>query len=264
MITWLAWAAIAPITLAFGGDVMLGRGVERAGVFPFGASAHVLREADLAFVNLECPLTERPFQGHKVVHLRAKPERAAWLAEAGIDVVSVANNHAGDCGAEGLRDTVTTLEGVGISAAGLADRTVVREIRGTRIGFLATTDFRRDAVTGMLVVAPERLEAEVRALAARVDHVVVSIHWGVEGTDTPTPRQRELAKRALAGGARVVVGHGPHTIQRVEGPVAYSLGDLVFDRRGERAVWVVEIRGTAVRGQLWREGSPRGGWALAR
>lgn len=234
---------------------MLGRGIEKAGVAPFGEAVEVLRAADLAFVNLECPLTERPYARKKVVNVRAKPERVRWLVEAGIDGVSVANNHAADCGAEGLRDTVELLKSKGLFAAGLKGAPVVRTVRGTTIGFLALTDFPHDAVESQGVVDPASLEREVRALADRVDHVVVSVHWGVEGRPLPSPRQRELAGRAERGGASVVVGHGPHVLQPIEAGaavVAFSLGDLVFDRRGERAVLVVELRGRDVRRRLIR------------
>jgi poly-gamma-glutamate capsule biosynthesis protein CapA/YwtB (metallophosphatase superfamily) len=258
VIPWLAIAALAPVTLAFGGDVMLARGIERAGAPPFGAAAPVLRAADLAFVNLECPLTERPFARRKVVHLRGRPERVGWLVEAGIDGVSVANNHTGDCGAEGFRDTVENIVREGLFAAGTGDGTAVRSVRGTTIGFLALSDFRLDAVAGQHVLDPETLEDEVRALAQRVDVAVVSIHWGVEGAVLPTPRQRELATRAVRGGARVVVGHGPHTVQPVEtlegAVVAYSLGDLVFDRSGERVVLRVVLEGGKARAELIRLG----------
>ena len=246
MIAWLAFAALAPITLAFGGDVMLGRGIEKADVPPFGGALQVLRKADLAFVNLECPLTDRPFAGRKVVNLRARPERVAWLTGAGIDGVSVANNHTGDCGPAGLRDTLSALKGAGIFAVGLAGRPVVRAVRGVRFGFLAFTDFPRDAAPGVCVLDPTALKSAVKALARRVDHVVVAVHWGVEGYSKATPRQREFARIALEAGASVVVGSGPHMIQPLEGVVAYSLGDLVFDKRGERKVLLVEVVGKHV------------------
>ncbi|MCO5298112.1 MAG: CapA family protein [Fimbriimonadaceae bacterium] len=246
---------------------MLARGIERAGAPPFGAAAPVLRAADLAFVNLECPVTERPFVRRKVVNLRARPERVGWLVEAGIDGVSVANNHTADCGAEGFRDTVEAVEHRGLFAAGAGDGTAVRRVRGTSVGFLALSDFRLDAVKGQHVLDPETFEDEVRTLARRADVVVVSIHWGVEGTLLPTPRQRELAARAVRGGASVVVGHGPHTVQPVEtlegAVVAYSLGDLVFDRPGERVVLKVVLEGGKARAELIRLGdaSP---WRTAR
>jgi len=252
MIACLAFAALVPITLAFGGDVMLGRGIEKAGVPPFGPAAEVLRSADLAFVNLECPLTERPFERRKVVNLRARPERVQWLVEAGIDGVSVANNHTGDCGREGLRDTVSALEGAGLFVAGLdaLQSFPIRVVRGVRFGFLALTDFRSDAAPGVLVVDPETLESQVRGYASQVDHLVVSLHWGVEGARKPTPRQRELAARVRRGGASLVVGHGTHTLLPLEGGLAYSLGDLVFDRRGDRALLVAEVVGRRVTARL--------------
>jgi len=112
----------SPITLTFGGDVMLGRSVGPvAAADPDGLFRdvrHILRSSDLAFANLESPLTTRPHQTANPNVLVADPATAPLLDAAGFDVLSIANNHAADAGQGGIRDTVAALEAVGIAPLG--------------------------------------------------------------------------------------------------------------------------------------------------
>jgi poly-gamma-glutamate synthesis protein (capsule biosynthesis protein) len=86
-------------------------------------------------------------------------------------------------------------------------------------------------------VAPLDVAAAAEAVAAAAEQaapVVVSVHWGGEYQAAPGPRQRALAEALVAAGADVIVGHGPHVLQRVEwigeSLVAYSLGNFLFDQ----------------------------------
>jgi poly-gamma-glutamate capsule biosynthesis protein CapA/YwtB (metallophosphatase superfamily) len=226
-------------TLALVGDVMLGRGVAQAlnGDWEV-AIARVrpwLAQADLAFANLESPLTAAPYlgDGHD---LRAPPEAVAALEMAGFDVVSLANNHALDAGAVGLAQTLSALDAAGIAGlvdwepGRLVDRGPSPIYRSTNIPvyrFLALDD----------TVVPLDLEAAasaVSAAASRVDVVIVSIHWGGEYQAAPTSRQRAIAEELSTAGAGLIVGHGPHVPQRIEWVgetlVAYSLGNFLFDQ----------------------------------
>ncbi len=242
------------LTLAFVGDVMLGRGIERKGADPFALSAPTLRRADLAFANLECPLTDRPFSVEKVVRLRANPQRVGWLKGAGIDVVSVANNHTSDCGLDGFLDTVRILNDAGIGAAG-AGELVVRKVGKVRVGFLAYTDFPLYACPAVSIASVASVKRDVVRAQSEADIVVTSFHWGVEGTSQVMPRQRELARAALEAGSTLVVGSGPHMVQELstkKGTVAYSLGDFVFDRKGDRVILWVTINGKHVSAKLVR------------
>lgn len=218
-----------PFTLAFVGDVMLGRGVAQAldGDFEaaFAAVQPWLAGADLTFANLESPLTTAP-QLAAGYDLRALPESVAALRAVGFDVVSLANNHALDAGQAGLRETVDTLHAAGISAlldwqaGGLVDWSPACQL-------LAFDDS----------VASLDLEAATEAVAAAAEQpgiVVVSIHWGGEYQAAPGPRQQAIARVLAEAGAGIIVGHGPHVLQRVEWIgdtlVAYSLGNFLFDQ----------------------------------
>jgi poly-gamma-glutamate synthesis protein (capsule biosynthesis protein) len=212
------------LTLALVGDVMLGRGVaqELDGDWEaaFTEVQPWLAEADLAFANLESPLTTAPLSPTEGAYdLRAPPEAIAALRAAGFDIVSLANNHALDADETGLAQTIATLDTAGIT--GLVDWSA-----STMYHFLAFDDS----------IAPLDVKAasDAVAAAAKRANVVVSIHWGGEYQAAPGPRQRAVARALADAGAKIIVGHGPHVLQRVEWIeetlVAYSLGNFLFDQ----------------------------------
>ena len=221
-------------TLAFGGDVMLGRGVAQSldedWQAAFSAVRPWLDEADLTFANLESPLTtaQHVSSGYD---LRATPAAVAALHVAGFDVVSLANNHALDAGEAGLAETIATLDAAGI--VGLVNQREARLVsRATphpsiRYHLLAFDDS----------TVPLDMEIAARSVAAAAtgaDLVIVSVHWGGEYQAAPSPRQQAIAQALARAGADLVIGHGPHVLQRVEWMgktlVAYSLGNLLFDQ----------------------------------
>ena len=218
-------------TLVFGGDVMLARSIgERIRAEPdfdpFSHTGDLLRRADLAVINLECALTD-PRPGPARPFLFQAPVQAAGaLSRAGIDVVSLANNHSGDGGEEGYEGTLRKLRSLGIDPV---DGPVVSmtEIGGLRI-----------AVTGL---EPDDSLEPVREASDSADFVAVMTHWGVEHTREIQPAQRAFAAELVEAGADLVVGTGPHAPQaadRIRGrPVFYSTGNLVFDEQGPGPDW---------------------------
>lgn len=243
---------------------MLGRGVAQALDGDWEAAfAEVqpwLVEADLAFANLESPLTTAP-QVSAGYDLRAPPEAVAALRAAGFDVVSLANNHALDAGESGLQETVDTL-----SAAGIAPSTNLPIYQSTNLLAYHLLAFD-DSVT------PLNVKAATEAVAAAAEQaavVIVSIHWGGEYQAAPGPRQQAVARALSNAGAGLIVGHGPHVLQRIEWVgetlVAYSLGNFLFDQpypadcrqgailrltlRGDRIVAVEAIPTVVERGRV--------------
>lgn len=215
----------ALVTFAFVGDVMLGRGVAQdlAGAWT-AAFADVqgwLAEVDVAFANLESPLTTAP-QIAAGYDLRAPPQAATALRAGGFDVVSLANNHALDAGQAGLEETLAALQAAGIEAV-LPQRELVRP----RYRLLAFDDS----------VEPLDMQASaaaVEAAARRAEWVIVSAHWGGEYQAAPSARQQAMAQIWAQAGADIIIGHGPHVLQRIERIgetlVAYSLGNFLFDQ----------------------------------
>ena len=238
------------ITLVAVGDVLLARGVERrigkyGRGWPFGEVAETLRSADLAFCNLECPLSAGGIKVNKPICFKADPANVQCLAGAGFDIVSLANNHALDCGRPGLLETMHYLDKMGIACAGagntLAESALptIVGVKSLRIAFLARNAlypegvwFRPDAAN----IAPldlETIEAEIADAARRADVVVVSLHWGIEYRKQPQPEQVEMARGLIDAGADLILGHHSHVTQPVEkyhgGVIAYSLGNFLFD-----------------------------------
>jgi poly-gamma-glutamate synthesis protein (capsule biosynthesis protein) len=227
-----------PITLTFAGDLMLGRTVAPvAAADPDGLFRdvrHVLRASELSFANLESPLTTRAHLSANPDVLIADPAIASVVADAGLDVLSLANNHADDAGQGGIEDTVAVLQSAGIHAVGAPDTTpLLVEVGGIRVAAVAFD------------VEEPWDEHEAQRIIAKAapasDLLVVSVHGGVSMLPEPDPRIERLSERLVSWGADVVWGHGPHVVQpvtTVERPrsgtavVATSLGNFLFDQRG--------------------------------
>lgn len=240
------------------GDAMLGRGVNevirRAGpAYPLEPVASLTRAADLFFTNLECAIspTNKIYSGPpKVFYFRADPVTVETLTFAGVDLVSLANNHALDANFTGLRDTLAILDKTGIRYVGAgkdlaeASRPVRFQLKGMQIGVLAYCDHQPDFTAGanrpgiryVDLTDPEMpalLSSEVAALASRVDHVIVTFHWQPNWVPYVPSFYRSLARDLITAGARIIWGHSPHHFQGVEwidqSLVIYSSGGLVDD-----------------------------------
>jgi poly-gamma-glutamate capsule biosynthesis protein CapA/YwtB (metallophosphatase superfamily) len=244
----VALEAERPISLVAVGDVMLGRGVGRqieahSPQYPFLQTRELIGQADVAFANLESPITSQGVpQGG--ISLGASPSAAEGLADAGFDVVSLANNHALDYGEAGLLETMETLERMSILYAGVGGGSTVvpamLDVEGVRLAFLAYNHVglghgRAGAeVSGPAFLEAEGAYADVRRAAEEADLVIVSLHWGTEYMPLPDDFQREVAQGLVEAGADLVVGHHPHVTGLVGfhdgGFVVYSLGNFVFDQ----------------------------------
>jgi poly-gamma-glutamate synthesis protein (capsule biosynthesis protein) len=240
--------ARADVALVAGGDVMLDRGVarqidRRGAAWLFGGISSHLRAADQAFANLECPLTEAPRKVARPVVFHAPTARAYDLRRAGFGVVSVANNHALDCGSGGLRETLAALRRANVQAVGAAgEAPVVRTVRGLRIAYLAFSQWSgvSSRSPSINILSDESLRSGIVKAREVGDVIVVSCHWGNEYQTRPSSQQKRWARLAAQWGADVILGHHPHVwqgLQVLAGPpgskrralVAYSLGNLVFD-----------------------------------
>ena len=242
------------------GDIMLGRGVAAANTDPTSTLRHLrpmLRRADFSVGNLESALSRRgePQQPGDD-SFAADPGVLAGLADAGLDAVSLANNHVGDYGVGALVDTVAALEQSKLVAFGAgrnlseAARPAILEKAGVRVGFLgfnaigetpAATPHGPGALsvsmpprTGPLDRAElRRVLRAVRRLSRRVDVTVVMPHWGEQYTRAPGPVQTMVGERLVDAGADLVVGGHPHWVQRADqhrgAVIAHSLGNFVFD-----------------------------------
>jgi len=232
------------------GDILLCRTVEERmnqyGVeFPFAVTGDLLRSADIALGNLECPLSTRGEPIDKRFLFRAHPRNLAALSWAGVDIVSLANNHLLDFGEEAMEDTLEGLEKSGIlyvgagHSEGEAHRPVIMEVKGVKIAFLAYAAIRWKGSlevpteTRVAFAEIDRVREDVRRVKEQANLVVVIMHLGTEYQSQPDAEQLAVSQAAVEAGATLVIGHHPHLVQETTpylgGFIAYSLGDFVFD-----------------------------------
>jgi len=249
------------------GDIMLSRLVgeriaELGANYPFEAEGMqaLLSEADIAFGNLECPVSDRGTKQDKGYEFRADPAVIAGLTWAGFDVLSLANNHTGDYADLALTDTLKLLDEAKIVSVGAghtiteAHQAKIVTANGLRVAFLAYNQIGPDwfAATadspGSAFFDSARMAADVQAARQVADLVAVSCHWGVEYTPYPNASQQKLARELTAAGAGLILGHHPHVVQGVgyekDALITYSLGNFVFDQGGEETSEGVVLRCT--------------------
>jgi poly-gamma-glutamate synthesis protein (capsule biosynthesis protein) len=279
-----------PVTLAFGGDVHF-EGSLRSQLASnprgmFAPIAPTLSAADVAMVNLETAIATGGSPDPKNYNFRAPPSAFEALRAAGVDAVTMANNHGRDYGAEGLAETLaakrqTPLPVLGIGAnATEAYQPWITTVKGQRLAFFGATDVlddwlinawtATDTQAGLASTkdgALDRLVAGIRAVRPDVDTVVVYLHWGVEGSTCPSPRQQQLAAALVAAGADVVVGSHSHRVEtagRLGGAlVDYGLGNFVFynesGQSGVTGVLRVTVTGRDVDAYDWLPARISGG-----
>lgn len=211
---------------------------------PFAAIRELLAGSDVVVANLEAPLTTRARRYNNDMCYSASPDYAAAMKRAGIDVVSLANNHCFDYGEEGFIDTLSALRAanVGVIGAGATLETaraplIIAEC-GYRVAFLAYSMvgaphlFATAEESGIAPFNPFVVAEDVAGARSMADLVVLSVHWGNENEGSPSPRLVELAHDCIDVGADVVFGHHPHVPGALElyksRPIFYSLGNFVF------------------------------------
>lgn len=275
------------VTLAFAGDVHFQlhlAALLEEGSPGLGPMARALADADVAMLNLESAVTERGAPEAKELE---PPEDRYWfrtsdaaldlLADSGVDVVSLANNHAADYGPQGLDDTLRAIRSGPLAAVGVGeDRRAAFapyrvSVRGTDLAFLAADASPREGSSDVWEAGPTNpgiaaarsgrprvLLDSVRAAARDADVVVVYLHWGRDGRSCPTSRQ-QTAARALAGaGADVLVGSHAHVLLGSgwmgDTYVGYGLGNFLWyhDHEPVTGVLRLRVRDGAVVDDSWR------------
>ncbi len=248
------------ITIAFIGDVMLGRGVNeeikvRSPESFWSDVLPILQQADAVIANLECAITEHQQEYQrvpKVFHFRADPAAIDLLRVANIRCVNLANNHTLDFEEQGLLDTLHYLDTAGIHYVGAgrdiceAITPVVMDIAGLKVGMIALTDNQPDFAAGvnrpgtnyleirtdpMTLVRIESAVAHLKQAGAEL--VILSAHWGPNMVISPPPHFRHFARSVIDSGVDIFYGHSAHVFQAVEhyqdGLILYDTGDFLDD-----------------------------------
>lgn len=246
------------ISLNFVGDILAARAIEltmrkTSYDYPFLKIVNDLSDADITFANLETPLIGTATSGKTTVGgttvFRGDVDFAKALKRAGIDIVSIANNHMKDQGKQGLLSTIQSLIDSDVYYVGAGEdldkarALTIVETKGIHVGYLAYND--SDVVpesyhatndqSGTNIMNIDRLKEDVKNARSKVDVLIVSMHSGTEYvTSHPNIRQIEFAHAAIDEGADFVIGHHPHVLQPLEiykgKYIFYSLGNFVFDQ----------------------------------
>ncbi|GAB3674063.1 CapA family protein [Actinocorallia lasiicapitis] len=277
-----------PVTIAFGGDVHFAGDLAARLQDPataLGPIKEQLAKADLAMVNLETAVTDRGTPAAKQFTFRAPASAFDALKGAGVDVATMANNHALDYGPEGLQDSLAAAQKSGLPVVGIGNnaaeafRPYVAEVKGSRIAFfgatqvlddnLATAWTATDAQAGMASAKdPARLIAGVKAAAAEYDTVIVDLHWGVERQSCPSTDQKTLAQQLVDAGADAVVGSHAHVLQaggflKSDKYVHYGLGNFLFYNHSgptaQSGVLTLTVSGHSVQNADWAPAVLEGG-----
>lgn len=245
--------ASATITVAAVGDLLFDLGPRRmiaakGGKAPLAKVAKLLRSADLTIANLETTLSNR---GDSVLGKPANlifngdPRGVLSLTDSGIDIVSLANNHAMDHGTIALKDTLKVLDKAKIAHAGAGLNTkaawepAIVEVKGHKVAYVAATQivpsyFTPSSTHAGVAIGKSisKVTAAVRAAKKKADIVIVGVHWGIEQSYNANARQKSQARALIDAGADVVLSHHPHVMQGIDfykgKLIAYSLGNFLF------------------------------------
>ena len=243
-------AAAGSVTLAFAGDVHFAGRTARLLSDPataFGPVAAVLKSADFTAVNFETAVTSRGTPQPKTYHFRTVPTAFTALRDAGVDLVTMANNHVLDYGPVGLADTLAAARaarfpyvGIGTVAAA-AWAPYVTTIKGMKIAVIGVSQVAELASSWVATdsrpgeanaIDLARTLAAVRAARRLAPTVIVFMHWGTEGQACPDPNQLSLARKLAAAGASIIIGAHAHMLQGSgwlgHTFVAYGMGNFLW------------------------------------
>lgn len=251
------------ITIAFAGDVGFAEGYATINKYrsmgsDIGKSfdseiLETMRSADIMMVNNEFPYS---YGGsptpNKTYTFRADPADVHIMKDMGVDIVSLANNHAYDYGPDALIDTIDTLNDAKLPFVGAgknieeARKPAYFHVNGHIISYVSATQIERygnpdtkeateDSPGVLRTLDPQSFVPTIEEAAANSDFTVVYVHWGSESTDLVEQSQRDLAKAYVDAGADLVIGDHSHCLQGIDYvdgvPVFFSLGNYWFNSK---------------------------------
>lgn len=247
------------VSISMVGDILMDGSVraqiDKNGIeYPWEMVKEYFNNDDITIGNLETSITNRDIKWEdKQFNFKSDPKNLKAMKEAGIDVLTLANNHTLDYGYEGLLDTLNHLDKNDIKRVGggknrrEAMEGIIIEKDGIRVGVLSfsrvvpdvkwyATD-KRPGIVGAYDPHIKGVITRIEEMKKEADIIIVSIHWGVELSTTPRKQEKDLAIKLIDAGADVIMGHHPHVLQGVEiyknKPIFYSLGNFVFGTKSE-------------------------------
>lgn len=247
--------------MRFGGDVMMtsyfkmyidSKGVD----YMWEDVSELIKSADYSLFNLETSVSLRGSDTKpEGFGFRSEPSTLEGLVNAGIDMVSIANNHVIDYGREALTDTMSSLKEYNIEYIGAgenyneASKINYQNINGLKVAFIGTTEIlgykswvAEDEKSGVFYLNKNNLEEInniIKVAKENSDYVVVVAHWDREYYDYPESETIDMAHTFIDNGADIIIGHHPHVLQGIEyykeGIIYYSTGNFNFLIKNENA-----------------------------
>lgn len=251
------------VTITFAGDILfdenyavMARVAQNGGDITYGIDPDLVREmksADIMMLNNEFPYSDRgePLED-KQFTFRAKPSAVDYLNELGVDVVSLANNHAYDYGEAAFLDTMETLNDAGIVYVGAghnleeARKPACYIINNVKIAIISATQIERldnpdtrgatDSSAGVFRCwNGANLLETVREAKENNDFVIAYLHWGTENETAIDWAQEKQASEVAEAGADLIIGDHTHCLQQISivrgVPVVYSIGNFWFNSK---------------------------------
>ncbi|OGB63889.1 MAG: hypothetical protein A2Y94_06105 [Caldithrix sp. RBG_13_44_9] len=246
--------SLGQVRILAAGDVMLGSWIDevaraRGWNYPFMQLDSIVNRADIFFCNLEAPFGTSGTAFEKTYTFRVSPDLVQILTAGRLNMVSLANNHMMDYGAEPLLTTMELLgkNNIHYSGAGTNLREARKPARltmnGKNISFACYSltfpeeFWATDTSGGTCFPSHSFVFRDLKKFKSDSNLLIVSFHWGGELLTMPKEYQIELAHQVIDAGADVILGHHPHVIQGVElykgKVIAYSLGNFIFGSYSE-------------------------------
>ncbi len=218
----------------------------------FGDLENDIASADLAFVNLETPLC---VSSHPITksgpNIKAHPDCVKAIADAGFDIIGLANNHIMDYGVDGLSETLDVCRKYKMAVCGAgynlseAQKIEILYKKGLKIAFIAVAEHEFSIAAndkaGAAPLDPIDNFTQIKTARALADLVFITIHGGNEYFEYPRPGLKKLCRHYVDIGADAVICHHPHVPGVFElyndKPIVYSLGNLLFDHHNPPDGW---------------------------
>ncbi|MCG8021627.1 MAG: CapA family protein [Candidatus Thiodiazotropha weberae] len=232
------------IRVAAVGDIaFVGRLNTNTSLTPFENVRSVFQNHDLVIGNLESALTTIDQINFSKCSLQSNPTWAKNIKHSGINVLSLANNHIMDFGAQGLIDSLDKA-GIMHVGAGIDSRQALQplylNLQNKKIAILARSEvevksqcYAEEDTPGVAKLELNETLDMIGECKKVSDHVILSLHWGLEHYSYPSQSQRNTAMALIHAGVDILIGHHPHVLQGIDqesgGLVVYSLGNFIFD-----------------------------------
>lgn len=212
----------------------------------------IINESDFTICNFECPATNRE---HPIVkagpNLKALPKDLDLLKAAGIDIISLANNHILDYGEEGVVDTISKAKAIDMLyfGGGLniqeAKEPLIIQKNGIKVGLISFAEHEFNIATettpGANLFDPYASLKDISMLKDKCDFIIVLYHGGIEEYKYPSPLLQKKCRAIVEAGANVVLCQHSHCIGTTEeymgATIVYGQGNSVFGYRDNQAFW---------------------------